>query len=133
MVLGMGSTYIMVKTRNLLYVMFFHAFNNLIGILPVLLSGVSGISSEATSLGMNPIMLIGIIIAFSSVGIIFLRLGIRRLNDQNAGGSGMFRRIIFNVIFIIVMIAGFIIVGIGTDQTVFETNITMTIEEEYVL
>ena len=84
MVLGMGFTYIMDKTRNLLYPIFFHALNNLVGILPVLLRKPMVITTE---LSMNTIKLIGTLFVCFSVGLLFLCLGIRRMNDKNTAMS----------------------------------------------
>jgi membrane protease YdiL (CAAX protease family) len=120
MILGMGFTYIMLKTGNLLYSAFFHALNNLIPILPILLGSVSvGITAPE----MSATMLTGIIIVFVSLGLLFLRLGIRRLNNKNAGEEGRGKRIVFTVICVALAITGLVVVGIGTGLTAPETNI----------
>jgi len=115
MILGMGLTYVMIKTGNLLYVIFFHALNNFIGILPTLLNSAA---DAATVADMNTLMFTGAAIAFFSIGTLFLRLGVRRLNGKNAGGEGKIKRIAFNMALIIIMLIGFIVTGIGAGQTV---------------
>ena len=115
MILGMGFTYIMIKTGNLLYVMLFHALNNLFGILPTLLNGTADAVQIAE---INVLALAGTAIAFFAIGTLFLRLGVRRLNGKNAGGEGKAKRILFNIAMIIIMLIGFAIVGIGAGQTV---------------
>jgi len=123
MILGMGFAYIVLKTGNLLYSAFFHALNNLIPILPILLGNTS---VGVTAADINATMLAGIIIVFVSLGLLFLRLGIRRLNNKNAGEEGRGKRIVFTVVCIAVAITGLVVVGIGTGLTAPETNIAVS-------
>jgi len=125
MILGMGFSYIMIKTGNLLYSIFLHALHNFFGIIPILWGNAS---DAATSLGdaadvmaesgMNTLTLTGIVIAFFSIGLLFLRLGVRRLNDKNAGGEGKIKRIVFNIVCIIILLLGLALAGLGAMQTV---------------
>jgi len=126
MILGAGLTYIMVKTGNLLYTMVLHALHNLIAILPILL----GRASDNTAALFLPGML-GIFIIYCSVGALFLRLGIRRLNGKRVGGGGKAKRIVFNIVFGILILFVLYITPVGMNQPVIDMSLSLTVEEEY--
>jgi len=115
MLLGMGLTYMMIKTGNILYPMFFHLFNNFISILPTLAE--SGAAEEAAELDLNLNMVIGVLIVFVALGMLFIPMGVRRLNGLEYGGEGKGMRTAYTAACIIALIVGLAITGSGVDPS----------------
>ena len=114
MILGMGLTYIMVKTGNILYPIFFHLIHNLISILPVLLGGAS--VADSAEEGLSGLMLVGIVILFFAISLQFLWLGIRRLNNIHRESIKLSRRIIFEIACFLLALTGLILAGLSAIQ-----------------
>jgi len=128
MILGAGLTYVMVQTGNLLYTMVLHAIHNLIGILPILLGRSPG---GASALSTDPVVLVGWVLVFCSLAVLFLRPGVRRLNGIDSGGAGKVKRALFIVLCVVLILGGLVLAFIGGEQPILDRHLSVTVEEEY--
>ncbi|MDR1421589.1 MAG: CPBP family intramembrane metalloprotease [Coriobacteriales bacterium] len=92
MVLGMGLSYMRIKTDNMLMPMTFHAVNNLIPIsISFLLLPLAQTMEAQTVGGTDPVLGTATVIAFTTFslasGILFIHLGRRRLSDRPQAGA----------------------------------------------
>lgn len=109
MILGMGLTYIMIKTGNILMPMLFHAINNFIStVMSFWLSGsdiLENINFEEIYENISPLQTLGNMLVYVAPCILFLYLGYMRLNNF----SNRNRTIVFWVVSGSILIAGYII------------------------
>jgi len=118
MLLGMGLTYIMIKTGNLLYPVLMHLIHNLISVLPSVFD--TAIADDAADAALGATELTGFVIFFAAIGMMFIPPGVRRLNGLEFGGEGKGMRVAYTAACIVALIAGLAVAGSALDITLPE-------------
>ena len=146
MVMGMGLTYIMIKTGNLFYSMFFHFINNFIGIAPILILKMtnSGDLTFDIPAGMYSLSSISGILSFTAsamlylpLGLLFVYLGVRRFSRKDSDAEQKPKRFKFIVPACIVLaVSGFMLSGVSgisgsLEKPVYDANIGVNLTEPF--
>lgn len=111
MLLGMGLTYIMIKTQNILLPIFFHFFNNFISVISSFSMGQGSdftASSTAFSEAMPILSLIGMVVLYASIAAICLYYGMGKLNKVERTAARKRRNLIVTLVCCGVLVCGFI-------------------------
>jgi membrane protease YdiL (CAAX protease family) len=110
MLLGMGLSYIMIKTGNFLYPMIFHFVNNLFSLATAFLATGAGFDFDADALAAvqpSGLMFLGQCLTYLSPALLFLYLGIMRLN----GLSNIKRTVAMIVLCAVVFVGGYALIA----------------------
>lgn len=140
MVLGMGLSYIMIKTGNLIYSIFFHFLNNFMSLMASM-SVKSAIPASSYKLqNINDVLsLCGTLIFYFSLGLLFIYLGARKLNAKDIQPVKKTKKFIIPVL-IITAVCGFMLsasaafasmIEISLGAPVYEKNIETDLSEKY--